>query len=730
MKYGSSSLQDLLKSNEEKKLVIPNFQRSFVWEEGNKIRLITSYLLGLPIGNILILEGTQNDFAARDLCSEMSLIPKEDCLFLLDGQQRISTLKSIFSDSYSDDPDKWKDTWEMIFSRLRKRWFIKTKPSNGQTDIFDYETLNFEASVVNSLEPSMVEDLLICENLFVKNNNKWFHPAYRPLDRNEKVLSRRLKRNEIVRTAAMIGYIPIHEVFISQKTAYKPLHRLTIERIGAERAKELQDLFEHDKNKVISILERVEPEIKDIVEENNKEILIHAWTSLHIKWANDVSNFIEDILKTKIAEIKLPSSEIHRAFAIFEEINRGGTPLDEYDLIVAKAARQTELQPLTKRIRNLIKSDRLSLTGTLTHHIVANKIDELDISTCKILENNELTKYFKRQYLNLLSIFSHHKYGEYEISRDKVKKLTIGIEHIKREKILSIPFEKINENTERTVLALKRTIAFLNIRCGIIGLPDLQYQLMALPIAYSIIDDEVWNSKKSLNKIEFWYWASLFSGAYQYDQNRTAISDITDLFSWIKIGHDKMFQNRLDGILKATKFSNLDVLLGKDEDNPPGGAIRNGILQYVLSNQPRDFLDESVRLSAWEVSEEKEISYRGKLYTLKVQDHHICPLGGVTKIGESTKEFRSQKNHILNSPLNRTYISAMSNLEIRSRSPEDYFNYVSESAKFGHCIPTPIDTKFLKSDDESDDVYYERVLTERYYELYKEIKQELEHLIA
>ncbi|CAB1078013.1 hypothetical protein D1AOALGA4SA_5779 [Olavius algarvensis Delta 1 endosymbiont] len=300
----------------------------------------------------------------------------------------------------------------------------------------------------------------------------------------------------------------------------------------------------------------------------------------YIAWANEAASFLEDILEQEVAEILLPSSEINRAFAIFEVINRGGTPLDEFDLIVAKAARQTDLEPLAERIVGLISGDNLSLPASLTDYLIESKPTELNLSKHKIVYDNELTQYFKRQYLNLISILSHTQYGEIDGEAERQKKLKIKIEHIKREKILDIAYEQINSNTEATVKALKRAIAFLNVRCGVVGLSDLHYQLMILPIAYAFSNDTFWGSRDHMDKVEFWYWSSLFSGAYQFNQNRTAINDISDLYIWLETGAEK-FKNRFDDIFKAQKFSTTEILLCKDEDNPPGTAIEKAILQYI-----------------------------------------------------------------------------------------------------------------------------------------------------
>ena len=124
----------------------------------------------------------------------------------------------------------------------------------------------------------------------------------------------------------------------------------------------------------------------------------------------------------------------------------------------------------------------------------------------------------------------------------------------------------------------------------------------------------------------------------------------------------------------------MNTLLLKDEDHPVTSAMRNAILQYVLSKQPKDFLPlHEVRLNTWDIANKKYFEYKGKPQPLEIQDHHIYPLGSATTIGESSRTIRSDKKHILNSPLNRTYISSLANKLIRDKSPEEYLKYISKS---------------------------------------------------
>lgn len=728
MKFDKDRLENILKRNENKKVVLPNFQRDFVWDHKKQKKLLAFFMLGLPIGNILMLYGKKDDFAARDLCTRESIDPKEECIYLLDGQQRISTFKAIFSDPYDiQNPGDWRDVWNKHFNNLRKRWFIKINGVSSEVDLFNYQNLNFDKNKINKVEPSSIEDIFYSENILVKDEKiKWFHPSFIPCDRDGNPLSIRLKRNKIAQAASALNLVPLFELYPIQHINGQTLHKLCLDRIAEERIAVLKQEAGDDNEEIIKILLNAQPAIEEILfSEDYEQELEYAWTNLKFQWVNDVCQFLETLLQQEIAQILLPEGEINRAFAIFEEINRGGTPLDEYDLIVAKAARQKGLDSLSDRIRNLIIGHDVALTDVLTNKIHGKKPDKFRVEYFDIIQDKELKPYFKNHYLNLLSIYSHTEYGKF----NENKGLQIKTEHIKRGKILELTPEQINDNTEKVIESLNRAYTFLTIRCGITNLNGMPYRLMILPIAYAVLDNNIWNDKNKIDKIEYWYWASIFGGSYQYDQNNIAIKDISALYFWLKNGGTQ-FKNRYDEILSAAKYSSKEVLLLEDEDNPPQTTISKAILQYILSNQPNDFLDKEHFLTAWNVSNEKEFEYNGKKRIVKLEDHHICPLGAAVSIGQSSKKIRADKKHILNSPLNRTYISSVANSAIRDKLADKYLEYIDQPAQWRHCIPTPVHKRFKQQDNEADKQYYKRILSERYYELQKEIKNELSKLVS
>jgi hypothetical protein len=427
---------------------------------------------------------------------------------------------------------------------------------------------------------------------------------------------------------------------------------------------------------------------------------------------------MESLLDQEQHEIDLAANEIGRAISIFENINQGGTALDVYDLIVAKAAHDGSLPSLTQRILDYI-SQSLELPASIINKLNGDNIPtQWNPLVFKCVEDNKPTRILKSQFLNLLSIIA------YSANNPTILKT----EHIKKGKILALRPDEINSNTQTTIMALARAFAFLQFRCGIVYLQDIPYELMILPIAYHLRKDEVWNNSKAIDRLEYWYWCSIFGGAYRQAQNDRTINDLKALSAWIENGEDYL-ASVYSSLLDYQGYSNKTVLMMKDPDNSIKGALYDAILQYVLSQQPYDFLPGlTLRLNSWDIADNREFAFDGKQYNLSIQDHHIIPLFSATTVGKSSEDIRKNKTHLLNSVLNRTFISAKANALISSRAPQDYMFQMNTLSLYGHCIPVPFEDNFARKDNEDEAEYYERVLQTRYNEILKMLKMELDNL--
>ncbi|UWQ21654.1 DUF262 domain-containing protein [Jannaschia sp. W003] len=98
-------LRDLLKAASDGELQLPDFQRSYVWDDSDVRGIIASLARGFPVGALLALEtGGEVEFAPRPV--EGSKGARAPRTLLLDGQQRIT---SLFQALWSSDPVRTRD---------------------------------------------------------------------------------------------------------------------------------------------------------------------------------------------------------------------------------------------------------------------------------------------------------------------------------------------------------------------------------------------------------------------------------------------------------------------------------------------------------------------------------------------------------------------------------------------------------------------------------------------
>ncbi len=107
-------IEQLIEMARAGQLVIPEFQREFVWKEPQVRKLIDSVARGYPIGSILLLKRSDKaDFAYRsidaveqppDPADQHFNVPSraddKGVYYILDGQQRVTSLVRVFSNAH------------------------------------------------------------------------------------------------------------------------------------------------------------------------------------------------------------------------------------------------------------------------------------------------------------------------------------------------------------------------------------------------------------------------------------------------------------------------------------------------------------------------------------------------------------------------------------------------------------------------------------------------------
>ncbi len=690
-------LKEIFQDEDEGRIILPNFQRDFVWDTKQQKELLATFLVELPISSILLLKGSCNDFNYRKLCYSNEVeCAKDECMYLLDGQQRMSTLKAMFVDLFKGE---WENSYSDLYGKIKNRWFLKVSTSDDETeDIFGYNTLDFDYGSLRRYTPSEIVDF-IQEYKINKttNTNFWYHPKFK--FKKESELG---KVNEFANLCCDENLIPLFGLNENNKLQDK-----VVEKIANKRAEQIIDEIEEQEE--VKRIEKIKLYFKDFASEIEEEELIDEFedrrnnlkSDLSMKWKTKIINFLDKLVEQEVSIIEIEKNEISRGIAIFETINKGGTPLDNYDLIVAKAAKDSKLESLTQRIKRIVE-----LGIELPEDFREKNWNGVNFGLIEGQE--ELNKRFKNQYLNLLSIFSHVK--------DPLK---LKLEHIKRDKIFEISSSDINSLTEKTIVSLMRALAFVNNRLGITKFGNFSFELMLLPMAYIFSEDENWNDKKVLNKVEYWYWTSIFIGRFRERQNIRAVDDLKTLYRWIiksdtedsKV-KELVFEN-IHKVLNVEDYSDLETLLNDSKTPTP---VSRNLLCYILSLEPYDLLPgfHSERLKTFEITEGVS----------ELEDHHLIPLGTGTKYGELSSKIRSDKNHILNSVLNRALISKDANRKIRDMGFDKYMQDVQDMSRIGQMINKDL----IQKENELQEAYYRRVLECRFNTIKDKLLAELHYL--
>jgi uncharacterized protein with ParB-like and HNH nuclease domain len=90
-------LYDLLKWVRQGRIRVPAFQRSYVWGRPHMLDLFDSVRRRYPIGTLLFWKSSKDTAAPHTRLGpfDLSQTRPPECLLLLDGQQRLTTLAGV-----------------------------------------------------------------------------------------------------------------------------------------------------------------------------------------------------------------------------------------------------------------------------------------------------------------------------------------------------------------------------------------------------------------------------------------------------------------------------------------------------------------------------------------------------------------------------------------------------------------------------------------------------------
>lgn len=686
-------LVNLIKEIERNELLLPDFQRNFVWKEEMQRKLIASVLTKLPLGSLLLLESKSSDYRAKriglktdiiDEGREVGIIPS----YVLDGQQRLTVLVNSFSNNILRNVS---DENELVHRGLQKRYFLRFKDLNDSfdrtSDLFGLYDLNFKYSETDDELPDFssgeILDYIIGELIPIKDTTSPFNPKANLNDlevrrRYVKACDRTNESGDFLIPLSLLGEdesllsICIKElVTVRGNLLINYYNNAPNERLLNEK---INDIFawKNDYRKNSSKTE----EFADFINECCDE------------WRRNFENYLTSCIKQlKLSIITMKSDERSRAIDIYENLNLGGISLSNFDLVLAVASISCN-NFYSSFIDNLktiyeVKADWASSEANLDDWSAFKYMDVFEEK-----KNNVSTKYIE-VFLNLLSIVNN---------TNGLKAIDdLHMDFVKRERILSLKADQINNESKKVQDSINKALRFLQFKCGLVSISDLPYNHLLLGVSsmYYIFDEL---DLHQTNILESWYLSSIFSGEYDADQTPRIIRDIKYLsYALTKKDADsiKFINDRIGRVFEVKRFSDLDTLMLKDLDYKPKQVVKDCMMNFILAQGCTDFrYNEIFDLNAFKIAKEG----------IKIEEHHIIPLkDGVTTMADSAAKIRKDKDSIYNSPLNKTIISKAANNKILSDPISTYFSKIPES-----CIDNHLLMANIKQDTSIDDFLKDR----------------------
>jgi len=643
----SKTLSALLNDAKSDRILLPNFQREYVWDDAAQAALATSVFLQVPIGAVLLISGGPTAYQSRRIgiaANATNIGLSEDVIiqFLLDGQQRLSTLAGVFDNAFGED---WVSQFKNTYKGLKVRWSLKLRPTDNGPDLFNHRLLRFHPL---ELEPDLFAEALVANRIWMGNQREWYHPARS--DSAQPGLSS--LANAIAADAAALGEVPLWETVSIGRAgpmsavAEQSALRKAIDLIADERCRALKSAIEDGEAAEL---------IKDLADcegiaPDDVGALISAVSKRRERWASAVFNIIVGVSGYKIDCIELEEAEAQKAIVIFEAINRGGRPLQAFELVAARYARASSDTSLPEEIRS-----RIEKRGQ-------GREDNWSRPDGVLLSGNSLTPQFRTQFLQVLSCARILRDGK-----------PCSVEHLKQTQFLSLKSNEVRDGWMDATDALLDTWAFLQMRCFVTSEGTLRNKMLVLPIALARAALNRAFTAEETNKVEFWYWTSTLAGRYTQRQNEQCVHDVNALLNWLNGGAGDDIKSRQNSVLADAGYSNLDSLL-PTADSPSTAATDVGLylLQFVAAVGGTDIFGGDLA------------------YNHEVEDHHIIPLGSVAALGVKTRDIRDGKVPelaFLNSPLNRAYVRKDTNRKISDTPYETYVQHVHPSSGAGAFIP-------------------------------------------
>ena len=678
MKNKSLTLNKVFEQIFDFQILLPDFQRDFVWDRPKQSLLLASLLNEIPMGAFLTSKSS-SDFNCRMIGMNKYKVSTPQNELLLDGQQRITTLFNVFNDIYGfyqqvfnispiDVFDKY------IFTELKSRWFLN----------IDSEFVGLNYFKINqNLDTSQVDQSIIYKKDLKTNLN-----GYGPELEMSKLFSF-CKQNK---------YVPLFLLVSDFRFIIKVLGDLAQNHGSDIQIKFDDQQLEHLRKNHCQNMPF--DEFKNAIKNGNDLI-----TEIKNLWLSEVVSFLKELLKAEQSFIHL--EDTRKVAESFNYLNRGGVKLSNFDLFCSRFSTLG------------LRKKTIDLASSFTFGMAQNNLVKLfGIDDSNILnKNNELENTFSEYLVTIYSLYHYH------INKPNENDFEMSV--IKSNYALDlIPLSFIsNQTIEICTNILCEIAVFITVNLGFSGLNVLPNKLAIIPLAWvSIKRDLDFNNNTHIHLLKTHYYTTVFCYYYDSHQNENCVkasSEIIKLFDRCA-STQELYLNKI-GTDIFSKYLTKEVLLMQTDDYI-SSSLEINLLNFHLCLNPGGIVDFKLPRQQIDFNSEREI-------------HHLIPLNNATKIKQSTSAIRKDKTHRLNSVLNKSIISKDANRDISGMNISSYMTQISSlfsAIKVGHNIPDsfrsfvitgPVDGSYNPQNPMHLEL--DRIYTERY----NDFKSRIEHYL-
>ncbi len=501
-----NDLKELLRDVGKGKIQLPEFQRSWVWDDAKICKLIESISLGFPMGALMFLEtGGEVNYKPRLFTGVSADIKAEPDYLVLDGQQRLTTLYQVFMCS---------NPVETCLERSKT------------TTIYRYYYLD----IIKALDEEA--------------------------DREDAIIS------------------------ISEK-------KIKTSDIGKNIILDLRTREDEFRNMMIPLNILMSDDVHDWLDD-----MVGYYIDEYPKYQEIKRKFrsqiVEPINTYKLPVIKvLKSTSQSSVCQIFENVNRGGVPLNVFELVTASlAAEGVELRQEWKSIEASFKRPQFN---------VLNEVSGTD-------------------FITSMTLWESYEQSLIKGSGVKCKKKDVmGL----RKSV----FESKRDGMKNAFLDAARFL----IQQGIFTSSNLPYNTQLIPLAaifaYDNSHNKVLNNQPNLAKLAKWYWCGVFGELYGSANETRYALDIKDFFAWVAD------DSASPDTVKRSSFQATRLLSLQTRNS----AAYKGVMALILQDEPRDFSSTNKMSVA--------------TYTMENTDiHHIFPASYCDKMKYSPSKWNSVIN--------------------------------------------------------------------------------------